>query len=270
MPCALTEPGNYPDYLKTILKTIAVGDDDHLKACACSLRSPVTDEGCLIVDKDGKIGAFPFCSTLVEDGVGDGTNYPLKLTLKQAMFLYWQVKNFTNKFTAFHTYTVYGPPENCKSGGVSGTDSADSSKASTAEYKNRVCPSYICLEYIVKGNDTNTNPSTILGCFFASFGGFPGMKYKKEGDTYYFYPFFQMSRIMEYGFGWGIGEFSTADCPCYCCSPSLTYTSLKVKIDGSPAEPIQVAICNSTGDCIECDNFGSSSILNITELNLTK
>jgi hypothetical protein len=54
MPCAITEPGGYPDYLKSILKTIATENNDTLKACACSLRSPVSDEGCLILDEDNK------------------------------------------------------------------------------------------------------------------------------------------------------------------------------------------------------------------------
>jgi hypothetical protein len=117
----------------------------------------------------------------------------------------------------------------------------------------------------------NNNPyNEIMACFFGAFEPNVPMKYKKEGDIYYFYPFFQMSRISEYAYGWGIGEFLTEDCPCTCCSKSLTYTSLKVKINGSSTEPIQVAICGSTGSCIECNNLGASTALDITELNLTK
>jgi len=38
MPCG-TSNSNYPDYLKSIIKAIEVGNDETLKACACSLRS---------------------------------------------------------------------------------------------------------------------------------------------------------------------------------------------------------------------------------------
>lgn len=35
MPCALTSPYNYPDYLKITLKEIEIGDDENLKIAAC-------------------------------------------------------------------------------------------------------------------------------------------------------------------------------------------------------------------------------------------
>jgi hypothetical protein len=86
MPCALTEPGNYPDYLKRILKTIAVGNDTDLKTCACSLRSPLTTEGCPAIGGDGKIGAFPFCTQESAD-----SKYAI-WPLEKAMETYWRVR----------------------------------------------------------------------------------------------------------------------------------------------------------------------------------
>jgi hypothetical protein len=87
MPCALTEPGDYPDYIKSILKKIEVENDNTLKACACSLRSPVNDDGCLILDSDGKLGAFPFC---IAPGNLDLDEF--SLDLKDAMSAFWRVK----------------------------------------------------------------------------------------------------------------------------------------------------------------------------------
>ena len=90
MACAITEPGNYPDYLKAILKKIAVGNDDEAKACACSLISPTTDEGCLITDEDGKLLAFPFCLDTTAPNIDPNyQSLDLALTYKQAMKFYW-------------------------------------------------------------------------------------------------------------------------------------------------------------------------------------
>ena len=88
MPCALTSDADYPDYLKSILKEIEAGNDEELKACACALRSPVTDEGCPVVDEDGKVGAFPYC---IAEGnnVGPTTPRPLGFSMKQIMRMYW-------------------------------------------------------------------------------------------------------------------------------------------------------------------------------------
>lgn len=88
MPCALTEPENYPDYLKSILKEINVGDDDELKDCACKIISPVTNQGCLVVDEDGKVGGFPFCIAQ-GNNVGPTTPRPLGFSMKQIMRMYW-------------------------------------------------------------------------------------------------------------------------------------------------------------------------------------
>ena len=93
MPCALISDADYPDYIKKMLKIINVGDDNTLKACACSLRSPVTDEGCPVVDEDGKIGLFPFCVTQAGQ-VGNNTSNPVGMSLKDVMTLYWKPKTF--------------------------------------------------------------------------------------------------------------------------------------------------------------------------------
>jgi len=98
MPCALTSNTDYPGYIKAILKEIDAGNDETLKACACSLKTPVTDEGCPILDEDGKVGAFPFCWTQSDiSGVGANTRWPVGVSLKQAMNLYWNTLGFSIK-----------------------------------------------------------------------------------------------------------------------------------------------------------------------------
>jgi len=95
MPCALVEPDNYPDYLKSILKEINAGNDSESKACACQLKTPVNDEGCLITDEDGKVLAFPFCldeeNPNLSSSEYNGVFYTsdIGLSYKDAMNLYW-------------------------------------------------------------------------------------------------------------------------------------------------------------------------------------
>jgi hypothetical protein len=269
MPCALTEPTNYPSYLQTILTEINSGNDDNLQTCACGLKSPVTDEGCPVTDEDSKIGAFPFCCPLVTTGVGANTNYPLKLTLKQVMLLYWQVKSFTHSFTESNRYGVFSqPPSDCQGGGaIPGISQANSGTMlilnenfeAITEYKKRVCPSRIFLYY-----SFNSTTEGIFGYLFGS-GIEPQIKYKKEGDTYYFYPFFEMTSIGDYGHAWSINQFSAGDCPCICCSPYLTNTTLNVKINNT-SSPVDVALCNSTGGCVTCNNFLSSTNVGFQDL----
>jgi hypothetical protein len=86
MPCALTSGADYPNYLKSILKTIAAGNDNNLQACACQLRSPVNDEGCPIIDSNGKIGAFPFC---FGNGVPSNPELFIKTDLETMMKVFW-------------------------------------------------------------------------------------------------------------------------------------------------------------------------------------
>jgi hypothetical protein len=90
MPCALTEPENYPDYLKTILKTIEFGNDDKLKTCACLLKSPVNGDGCIALDENQKIGAFPACMYPIDNNS--------TISLKTLMEMYWTVKTWRLNF----------------------------------------------------------------------------------------------------------------------------------------------------------------------------
>jgi hypothetical protein len=93
MACGATSNLDYPDYIKEMLKIINAENDNTLKSCACSLRSPLTDEGCPVVDEDGKVGLFPFCVT--QGGqVGNNTSNPVGMPLKDVMTLYWKPKTF--------------------------------------------------------------------------------------------------------------------------------------------------------------------------------
>ena len=111
MPCALTSGEDYPDYLKKILKEIDEGDDEDLKECACKLKSPVTDEGCYILDEDNKVAAFPGC--LVKEEV-----YGQVFTLKEIMKLYWMTKDITLKMDFIWGYFPNGGPFNGSFGGT--------------------------------------------------------------------------------------------------------------------------------------------------------
>lgn len=281
MPCALAEPGNYPDYLKAILKEIATGDDDKLKTCACSLRSPTTADGCLIVDQDKKVGAFPFCIPLVTDGVGDNTDYPLKLTLKQAMFLYWQVKNWSNKITSTGAVIIHGQPplSPCVHTSVNGDWISTSKDVLTlweedykpvTEYKERVCPTFMFLNADTVSHNFNTGgvaTNTIVAAF-----DFSQMKMKVEGIIYYFYPKFLFELIGDYAYAWSLnGSF---DAPCTCCSPYFTTdSSLNVEVNGTSTNqsiPIPVTVSNSHGSCAECNNIESTNTFSSNTLKLTK
>ena len=90
MPCAITEPDNYPDYLKKIIKIIAVGNDTDLQACVCSLRSPVNSDGCIALDSNKKVGAFPACMYPIDNNS--------TISLKGLMEMYWTVKTWRLNF----------------------------------------------------------------------------------------------------------------------------------------------------------------------------
>ena len=114
MPCALTEPDNYPDYLKKILKEIASGDDEEAKACACKLKTPVTEDGCLITDSDGKLLAFPFCLRDTNPNLGSEpfATSDIGLSYKDAMKLYWKRDPINISFQA-NGLVVYPLSETC-------------------------------------------------------------------------------------------------------------------------------------------------------------
>lgn len=93
MPCGAIENVDDRDYIKSLKKAVLVGNDLEEKACLCECRVPTTSEGCPVLDEDHKVGLFPFCIPLVDEStVGENTNYPIKMTLKQVMDLYWGKK----------------------------------------------------------------------------------------------------------------------------------------------------------------------------------
>jgi hypothetical protein len=65
MACGLKSSDNYPDYLKTILKEINIGNDTNLQSCACSLKS--------YIDVNSKPYLLPICISSVNGE--DNTTY---------------------------------------------------------------------------------------------------------------------------------------------------------------------------------------------------
>jgi hypothetical protein len=110
MPCPLTEPDSYPDYLKKIIKEVEMGNDEDLKKCLCTLVKPLDDDNCYLLDEDKKIALFPGC--LVKEEV-----YGQFFTLKEIMKLYWMTKTFT--LSMKFTWSYYeGPTKNGSFGGT--------------------------------------------------------------------------------------------------------------------------------------------------------
>ena len=95
MPCSVTSENDLPDYLKSIIKEIDIGDDDELKDCLCDLRT--------YVDTNSKRYTIPYC---VYNAVDDQELYnalsevdpPLILTPvedpQKLMELYFKYKSF--------------------------------------------------------------------------------------------------------------------------------------------------------------------------------
>ena len=194
MGCKLTQSEGLPDYLRKILKEIDEGDDQDLKDCACKLVTPVTDEGCEIQDEDKKVGAFPFCSTLVTDGVGDNTDYPLKLTLKQAMDLYWQTTKWNYVASANGSYCTSSTNINFTGNKRISQNFVDEVGPPPPQ-KNLVCRN--SFQYLtdytgqICGKDgcQPLSDNNVVACSMFESLNLP-MKYKKEGNIYYFYPYF--------------------------------------------------------------------------------
>jgi hypothetical protein len=145
MACGATSNSNYPDYLKTILKKINFGKDTDLKACLCSLKSPLTTEGCPAIGGDGKIGAFPFCTQESAD-----SKYAL-WTLEKAMETYWRVRSWN--FTGGGVIRTYNYPEDGQntdgpfSTSVEGIVSVDGDYNPNTEQSNLVCNSGFFINY---------------------------------------------------------------------------------------------------------------------------
>jgi hypothetical protein len=257
MACALTESTNYPAYLQAILNEIKVGNNDELKACACSLKSPVDDEGCLILDENNKVGAFPFCSTLVTDGVGDDTAYPLKLTLKQAMNLYWQTTNW--KFLA----SAQSSSSCGSSWGINYTQNKRITSSAVPPSKNLVCQNVFqyTINYngsicTVDGCTPFVGSNNIISSIFETFSN--QIKYKKEGDIYYFYPYFYLGAIGTYGTCAGTQQSIAGDCDGTNWGTATSYT-VNVKILGETVST-PLRIYQKIFAPQDCSYSGNSSI----------
>ena len=277
MPCALTSNAGYPDYLKKILKEIDIGNDEDLKNCACKLVTPVTDEGCEILDEDNKVGAFPFCSTLVTDGVGEDTEYPLKLTLKQAMNLYWQTTKWkfdasADGYSCGLTYHIdFTESKKTSVKFVNFDDEVDP----PPPQKNLVCRNYF--QYLtdwtgqICGSEKcdEISDEDVIFCSMFESSDSP-MKYKKEGNTYYFYPFFSLS----------VGTYavctSTTKTGAETCTNAVMPTldageaSVTVKILKEECFPLKMytKIFGPSTEEFGCFNYGGST--SISSLEFTK
>lgn len=101
MPCSVTSENDLPNYLKSIIKEIDIGDDDELKDCLCDLRT--------YVDTNSKRYTIPYC---VYNPVDDKELYdalseptpPLILTPvedpQKLMELYFKYKSFNISLSA--------------------------------------------------------------------------------------------------------------------------------------------------------------------------
>jgi hypothetical protein len=262
MPCAITEPDNYPDYIKSILKEISVGDNDDLKGCACGLRSPVTEDGCLILDENSKVGAFPFCCTLVEDGVGDNTAYPLKLTLKQAMNLYWKTTDW--KFSASaESSTSCGTISNVNFTQKKRITSSVSDVGPPPPSKNLVCQNIFQYTTDYNGSICREDCIPIVGSNYIMSSIFETlsdqMKYKKEGETYYFYPYFYLGAIGTYGTCAGTQQSIAQSCDGFAWGSGTNYT-VNVKIlNETVTTPLRIYE-KIFADSQDCSYSGSSNI----------
>ena len=180
---------DYPDYLKKLIKEVEMGNDNVLKECLCKLKSPVTEDGCLILDEDKKVAAFPFCCELTTDDPLEivasipGANYwfyPIKLTLRQMMKLYWNTKKATSM-----TYRN-GP---CT---IPFSSSCGEVYSDVKEPKKRVCLSNISFFIAAINNYTHKcdpeNNGATFSLFIGGFGTYPDCYMRKEGTKYFFYP----------------------------------------------------------------------------------
>jgi hypothetical protein len=264
MPCPLTSDFDYPDYIKNILKEIDNGDNKELKSCACQMVTPVSEDGCILTDEDNKVGLFPFCCTLVTDGVGDDTEYPLKLTLKQAMDLYWQTTSW--KFSANANSS-----SSCSTGGgnswsINYTQNKRTASSTIGEIppsKNLVCPSIFYYSTNYNGSSCFSDgchpfsaENYIVASIFESLNG--QMKYKKEGSTYYFYPYFHLGALGTYGTCAGTTTTIASQCDGSDWGSPTNY-NVSVKIFGKTVSaPLKIYQKLFTAG--NCSYSGSSSI----------
>jgi hypothetical protein len=277
MPCGLTSNLDYPDYIKTILRTINIGNDTDLKACACGIRSPLTTDGCPVIDEDGKVGAFPFCWTYTENSslFGTRTGYPLKLSLKQAMDFYWKTMSFPKG-----SIVVNGSQSHCGDD----SESITLTPGTLLRYKPIANDPYL----IYQTNQTDLVCAGLIeGNFESTFGGYaygygyisafgliqdgvvvvnPGY-YTKVGEEYFFYP----------NFGLAVGNNTCAtftsdgdlgdEGPCGgpgCGCESIFYSSVNVTVSGKTVDLDMYGTysipSNSENENNECPNRNISSL----------
>lgn len=288
MPCALVDNADYPDYLKAILKEIELGNDDKLKACACQLRTPINEEGCPIYDENDKLAAFPFCVPKVNiSAVGDDTLYPLKLKLHQASKLFWKLESIKGKFYHAGFYRTSGGFYNGSIGGggsalinikdfncdPNSTLSAivddefnSTTPCDVKRYMKRVCSPTSVL-FGGTGVDNNGNPVTYtLGSIFIPNDNVSPMVHTKEGDEYYFYPFFRIGGP-GYDYNASFSFLSSEVCSCSNCTTEFTHAPTIIKLDGENilAPGASLYVCNST----PCSSVGCFDNTTFADLDLS-
>lgn len=255
---------DYPDYLKKLIKEAGLDDNDELKKCICKMRTPLDADYCIIKDEDQKVGVFPFCSELVESGVGDNTEYPLKLTLKQAMNLYWKTKKWQ--------FNAHASGSSCSSSTeITFTGSKITFEPFNDEVgppppqKNLICQNFFnCIgDYTGQTCGAGTPPcspisdSNVVIC--SMFESFLPMKHKKEGSIYYFYPYFGIT----------IGTYGA--CTSTMISSALECTQAAFGTKNGPDSSLTVKILNDScfpvklytrimSDKDGCAHSGSGSI----------
>jgi hypothetical protein len=166
MPCALSSDANYPNYVKSILKEIDAGNDESLKACACSLKGVFNEEGCPILMNDNKIAVFPFC---IEDTEVDPTSisfilgnpwpvypYGIGLSLDDMMYLFWNIIGYKAESSSIVRVLPdqYGPGAQYN---LASCGNPISQNPETLDVKKRICSPQIYFSF-----NRNANSDDIL------------------------------------------------------------------------------------------------------------
>lgn len=91
---------SFPSYLDSLIKEISNGTDKSKKICACNLKIPKKEDGCPILDSNGKAGGFNECLIIDNPGsTGPDTNFPFSMNLAEISKIYWQGKKWTMNFS---------------------------------------------------------------------------------------------------------------------------------------------------------------------------
>lgn len=275
MPCALLENADYPGYLKTILKEIAVGNDENLKACACQLKSPLNGEGCPILDEDGKLGAFPFC---IETTTSDPKNiqvvqsiinlkkpYRVGLKLKELMNLYWRVKDFkiTGSTITTNNLNCSPPPQPPPFWQKNSfQNSITKNTQNLNSIKNLFCFDSLpeTITHTAKGNysDSQGNSFPILeqNAFIFNLK-FKETVYYYESDEK-FYPNIEITFLQNYFNGLSIGPWSFISSPPIPSGPCYGQIS-DLSINGDIFQNQEFGVLIGCGDAPNCQDRGEMS-----------